>query len=124
MRDAFAGFCDALFNRELVDATTARLRRAGVLAPDLGPPDSREERVELIRRANPECLLDLIYRFQFISDDRDYQIVSSYVNNAPLINQFVHEFIQNAEDAGAQDAEDTGAEYCRFVFEDDRVLVV
>ena len=50
----------------------------------------------MIRQASWTCLLDLIYRFQFISDDRDYQIVSSYVNNAPLLNQFVHEFLKEA----------------------------
>ncbi len=115
MRDAFAGFCDALFNEELRDATVDRLRRAGVLKPGEQPPSGRERRVALIRKGDAACFLDLIYRFQFISDDRDYQIVSSYVNNAPLLNQFVHEFLQNAEDAGA--------ERCRFVFEDDRVIV-
>src|SRR4051794_10914846 len=115
MRDAFAGFCDALFNKELRETTTSQLRRAGVLGPDQNSPSDREGRIALIRRAGPACVLELIYRFQFISDDRDYENVSSYVNNAPLLNQFVHEFIQNAEDAGA--------ERCRFVFEDDRILV-
>ena len=115
MRDAFAGFCDALFNQELQEFTTVRLRRESILGPGEAPPASREGRVGLIRQADPACLLDLIYRFQFISDDRDYQNISSYVNNAPLLNQFVHEFIQNAEDAGA--------EHCRFVFEEDRILV-
>ena len=38
------------------------------------------------------------------------------MNNAPLLNQFIHEFIQNAEDAEA--------EHCQFVFENERILVV
>ena len=116
MRDAFAGFCDALFNQELRDITVARLRSDHVLAAGSPTPETREDRVALVRRADPGCLLELIYRFQFISDERDYQNISSYVNNAPLLNQFVHEFIQNAEDSSAV--------RCRFVFDDDRVVVV
>src|SRR5262249_2644018 len=44
-----------------------------------------------------------------------YAAVRSYVDNAPRKVQFIHEFIQNAEDAGAR--------RCRFEFYDDRIVV-
>ena len=55
-RDAFAGFCETLFDqRRSSDSTAERLRLAGVLPHGKEPPSSREERVGLIRRADPSA---------------------------------------------------------------------
>ena len=115
MRNAFAEFCDALFNEELRPATLEKLQAAGLLPTSTAPPGSREDRVDLIKRLGFGALLELIYRFQFLSSARDIETVRSYVDNAPLRDQFVYEFLQNAQDAGATAA--------RFEFHDDHVVV-
>src|SRR5438045_2536928 len=101
MRDAFAEFCDALFNDELQEATIGKLQGAGLLESVKSPPESRADRVCLIKRLPIADFFELIYRFQCLSDRRAYETVRSYVDNAPLRDQFVYEFLQNAQDADA-----------------------
>src|SRR5262245_21781513 len=115
MRDAFTSFCDALFDGALRDVTLGRLRSTGLVPSADGLPAARDERVRLIERLPPESLLALISRFQFLNPRSVYAAVRSYVDNAPRKVQFIHEFIQNAEDAGAR--------RCRFEFYDDRIVV-
>ncbi len=115
MRDAFASFCGALFNRELRDVTTHELRQAGALDASAQVPANAESRVGLILKLPSPALLRLIYRFQFLSPLNTYAAVRSYVDNAPRKTQFIDEFVQNAEDAGAKS--------CRFEFFDDHVVV-
>src|SRR5262249_22179254 len=115
MRDAFASFCDALFDGSLQEVTLGRLRSAGLFPSASAMPSAQEERVRLIEQLPPESVLALIYRFQFLNPRNVYAVVRSYVDNAPRKVQFIHEFIQNAEDAGAR--------RCRFEFYDDRVII-
>src|SRR5262249_17881430 len=77
---------------------------------------SRADRVAAVKRLGFPDLIELIYRFQFLSDRRAYETVRSYVDNAPLRDQFVYEFLQNAQDADATEA--------RFEFHDDHALVI
>ncbi len=116
MRDAFAEFCDALFNDELKGVTLGKLQEGNLWGPQMPLPESREERKVLIKQLPLKVLLELIYRFQFLSDHRAYDTVRSYVDNAPLRDQFVYEFLQNAQDACATEV--------RFVFRDKEVLVI
>ena len=115
MRDAFTSFCDALFDEVLREVTLQRLSSTGLIPSANVLPASQEERVHLIEQLPPECVLALIYRFQFLNPRSVYAAVRSYVDNAPRKVQFIHEFIQNAEDAGAR--------RCNFEFYDDHIVI-
>ena len=115
VRDAFRDFCLALFNREFRDATEHELRAERVLHDNDPLPDSSETRVQAVEHLSPAALLRLIYRYQFLNPLNTYATVRSYVDNAPRKAQFIDEFVQNAEDAVANQ--------CRFEFYDDYIVV-
>ena len=63
-----------------------------------------------------DCLLKLIYRYQLrITNARELKEIHDLVQGMPRVSQYIHEFIQNAEDAGATS--------CQFRLTGGRLLI-
>ena len=100
----FQNFCDALvsFQTHRRQVLVRELQAAGVRWPADPRGLPLEEKVRLVRQVPSEVLLELLYRAQFEHPRNAFKSLALYKEAHPDREQFVNEFLQNADDAGAR----------------------
>jgi len=97
----FDNFCQALFasDNNWRKVLFRALAQQGIALDEQEPPGDVARRY--VEQLPESVLLELLYRYTFHDPENVFTLLAQYKNAHPERAQFVNEFLQNADDAGA-----------------------
>ncbi len=111
MSDAFTNSCHYIFSPEQWASTTSKILGRGAK-----PPVEEEWESLCEQGMDRKVFLELVYRYQLTRTTTNFlTTIEQTVSGSPALDQYVYEFIQNAENAAAS--------YCRFRLDENRLIV-